>query len=1082
MASLVLGSVGALVGGAIGGPIGANLGWSLGSMLGSSFEPGQKVYGPRLGDLKVTGSSYGGIIPIVYSTTRIAGNVIFSSKIKEKKNKKKVGGKGGPSQTQITYTYSVDFAVGICEGPITGIRKIWANGNLIYDASSGKSLTTVLASSKIASNVYIYTGTPDQEPNSIIQSYVGVEETPAFRDTCYIVFQDFQLENYGNRLPNLEFEVVNNGTTSLTNNFIYDFPSSTPELYFINAKNYTLIDESNQFIYVSGFLNESDYNFGRNNKIFLYNVFPNNNYAYNKTIMEVPINQETNLPLYNGISLVDCNLRTDDGSAMVVADTYNGNYNRYFMITTDGNNIDLNRCAPDGNLDSLNYGGFGGVVYIKKNNNLYISTNDQTARRAITLIKFENNTIISYKTVNINHFCFDMAISSNYLYILDLQGNILKYDLDLNFIEVFFTYNVLLNKSFVSIAVDEDDVLFAPNSLDRKLYKILGNNTFEEIGIIPNGSYFYNIVKRNNNFYTHSNSRLNGKLSLLYNSIEDNSLNLYEVVSKIVDLSGLNNNYYDVTDLENYNIPVHGYVITNRMSTRQAIEPLMQAYFFDAVDSDGKIKFIKRGKEPTIEIKEDDLSASIYGSDLPDNIKINRKQQFDLADEITIKYMDINASYQIGTQYSRRLITDVISKETYEFPLSLYNYEAKNICDIVLYSKYEERTTFTIQLSNKYIYLDPNDVVILNKNNKKYYARVIDSDYQNNILSISLIEEDYTIYNLNKYNGTDLMPEAQIIPTTSDEILTYGPTNIQFLDIPILRDQDDNVGFYVAASEYYGNWDGCQVYKSIDGGSSYNPISDVILNSSIIGNATTVLNNFTSGNIIDNINNVLVNVNDNELSSISEISLLNGANVAILGNELIQFKNATLISTGVYKLTGLIRGKFGTEWAMNTHTLGERFVILSPNTTYLFNSSNSEYNLLREYKAVTFNTLLDNSIQVNFTNTGVAQKPYSPVQVSGGRDSLGNANLRWIRRSRINASWNNFTDIPIGESSEIYSIDILNNLGIIKRTINNITTNNYNYTKEQQIEDFGTIQNNIYFKVYQVSSTVGRGYPAYCNF
>ena len=37
---------------------------------------------------------------------------------------------------------------------------------------------------------------------------LGVDNTPAYRGVAYIVFDDLQLEKYGNRTPNLEFEVV----------------------------------------------------------------------------------------------------------------------------------------------------------------------------------------------------------------------------------------------------------------------------------------------------------------------------------------------------------------------------------------------------------------------------------------------------------------------------------------------------------------------------------------------------------------------------------------------------------------------------------------------------------------------------------------------------------------------------------------------------------------------------------------------------------------------------------------------------------------------------------------------------------
>ena len=86
MASLVLGTVGAVIGGMYGGPMGAQLGWMLGSAIGSMFDPKQHQDGPRLADLRVQSSTYGKHIPKVVGTFRCAGNIIWSTNLQEHKN------------------------------------------------------------------------------------------------------------------------------------------------------------------------------------------------------------------------------------------------------------------------------------------------------------------------------------------------------------------------------------------------------------------------------------------------------------------------------------------------------------------------------------------------------------------------------------------------------------------------------------------------------------------------------------------------------------------------------------------------------------------------------------------------------------------------------------------------------------------------------------------------------------------------------------------------------------------------------------------------------------------------------------
>ena len=99
----------------MGGP------WAL--VIGNALFPGKGQDGPRMTDLHVHNSSYGVMIPIVYGTIRIAGNVIWATDWVE--HEQHTGGKGGPEST--SYTYTISYAVAICEGEIAGVLRIWAD-------------------------------------------------------------------------------------------------------------------------------------------------------------------------------------------------------------------------------------------------------------------------------------------------------------------------------------------------------------------------------------------------------------------------------------------------------------------------------------------------------------------------------------------------------------------------------------------------------------------------------------------------------------------------------------------------------------------------------------------------------------------------------------------------------------------------------------------------------------------------------------------------------------------------------------------------------------------------------------------
>jgi hypothetical protein len=199
-----------------GNPLGAAFGFSMGYGLGQAAITDNlgTIKGPRLGDLSVQTAEIGAPIPIIYGRYPVSGNMIWSTELKETVKKKKQGGKGGPKQKVKTFSYSVTCAIGVCEGLADGIVRIWADTKLIYDdrdqfedETAGAFANRTAANAAILLNMSIYLGSEDQLPDPTIEMSEGAGNVSAFRGLCYVVFNDFQVEEYGNRVPNFRFEV-----------------------------------------------------------------------------------------------------------------------------------------------------------------------------------------------------------------------------------------------------------------------------------------------------------------------------------------------------------------------------------------------------------------------------------------------------------------------------------------------------------------------------------------------------------------------------------------------------------------------------------------------------------------------------------------------------------------------------------------------------------------------------------------------------------------------------------------------------------------------------------------------------------
>jgi hypothetical protein len=497
----------------------------------------------------------------------------------------------------------------------------------------------------------------------------------------------------------------------------------------------------------------------------------------------------------------------------------------------------------------------------------------------------------------------------------------------------------------------------------------------------------------------------------------------------------------------------------------------MQACFFDAVESDGKIKFVMRGGSAIATVTQDDLAAHSYGSSPPDVLTINRTQDMELPRELAVNFPNANDAYQISTQRSERLITSSENKVSHNLAVVMTPTKGKQVADVLLYDAWTGRSSMALFNSWKYGHLEPSDVITIVNAGRSYNARLVDETFDGGIFKRSAVIEDASVYTQSGTAAESTVPDETLAPVPV--------TILSLLDIPLMRDQDDGYGFYAAANGGNASWHGSQLFKSNDAGLTWSAYGDGFLNGSVIGSAGSILGGFTR-NIFDEQNTVSILLDCGELASDTEINILNGANVALLGDEIIQFKTATLIATRTYLLSGLLRGRRGTEWASNTHAAGDRFVLLSATSTYPLAASSSEYDLARHYKAVSFGGNLYDAEEISFTNTAIAQMPYSPVHLGGGRDDAGNLTLGWIRRTRISGGWNNYSDVPLGETAEVYDVEIYSSstYATLKRTFAGLTAPTVIYTAAEQVTDFGSAQATVYFIVHPVSATVGRGYAA----
>jgi hypothetical protein len=298
------------------------------------------------------------------------------------------------------------------------------------------------------------------------------------------------------------------------------------------------------------------------------------------------------------------------------------------------------------------------------------------------------------------------------------------------------------------------------------------------------------------------------------------------------------------------------------------------------------------------------------------------------------------------------------------------------------------------------------------------------------------------------------------------------------VNINALRDSDNDPGFYAAVSSSAGAWPGAVLYQSRDGGASYQALATLRARATM-GRTVSALGSYSGGNTVDELNTVTVYIVYGTLASVTYAGLLEGINAALIGDEIVSFRTATLNPDGSYTLAGLLRGRRGTEAAISGHVTGERFVLLSAAALVRIAQLTDDIGKARLYKAVTSGTAINSTEAQTFTNAGAALKPYAPAQLGGGRLADGALLLSWVRRGRISGEWRDSVDVPLSEAAEAYEVEIwAADFAALKRTISGLGSAGATYAAADQVTDFGSVQAAVCVRVYQISATVGRGYPA----
>ena len=560
---------------------------------------------------------------------------------------------------------------------------------------------------------------------------------------------------------------------------------------------------------------------------------------------------------------------------------------------------------------------------------------------------------------------------------------------------------------------------------------------------------------------------------------------LPRLVESLCELVGVTD--YDTERLNGTQGLVKGYYIDRVTAVRDIIASLMTGFQFDAFESEGKIKFALKATTSLTALSSDDFVST--ESDVT-GFTVTRAQDTELPKRVIVDFIDADNDYELSSLDAKRHQTTNVETSSIQLPQSLAPSYVRGLADSILHQAWVARERGVVNLPPSMFKLDPGDGITfpIGENGKVGQGR-IQSIENGEFREVSFNGFDLSLYQLPVYPQQVKSSVVTRVP---------GFPELIVLDIP-LYSGDEPSHWSPRLATYASPWPGTvTVYRDEDPDASN---EDWVLGrglnlENVMG---TLVNDVGTGKTGAWLRNQTITVNllgGTLPSADSDIRVLNGANVCAMQNdqghwEIFQYKTATLNSDGHYVLSNLIRGQLGTEWVMNesTFSTGNAFVLLenqfsinpatAPYLPLTAGDRGAEHNLRfgSAYKSVDDDTAY---LETSFTHEAMAQKPYAPAQLKAKwRLSVNNdIALSWFRRTRFDGDPWELASVPLNEEAEEYELEILNGLTVV-REVTGLSSPAYTYTDAMQVADFGSAQiNSIKIRVYQMSSSVGRGLPA----
>ncbi|MDX5402600.1 MAG: glycoside hydrolase/phage tail family protein, partial [Rhodobacterales bacterium] len=510
---------------------------------------------------------------------------------------------------------------------------------------------------------------------------------------------------------------------------------------------------------------------------------------------------------------------------------------------------------------------------------------------------------------------------------------------------------------------------------------------------------------------------------------------------------------------------VRGYVLTQVAEARAALQPLMLAYGFDAVERDGRLRFIMRrdGVAQTV-----DPATLADLPDSPPDPQHSRAAQAEMTGRIRLRFLRADPDYTPVAEEAILPDDTTHAVAASEIPLLLTRAEGRQIAERWLAEARLARDSLRLALPPSQLHLGAGDVLRLAGDASGAQYRIDRVELTTGQV-IEAQRVDPAIH---------LPAGLEDEPAPAPAFIAPMPVFALFLDLPLMTGDEIPHAPHLAVTA--DPWPGAAALYDAPAGTGFT-LNRVIQRRAIIGVTQTALAAGQPG-LLDRLSTVTVRLTSGALSSIDLPTLLAGGNLAAIGDgtpdrwELMQFATATLIAPDTYELSLLLRGQLGTDAVMPGAWPAGSYLVLLDGAPEQIDLPASARGLSRHYRIGPAQRSLDDpsftAIEQTFDGTGL--KPLSPVHLRATPDMAGNIRVTWTRRSRIDADTWDGPDIPLAEEGESYLLHVMQGAQVRRQVT--LSTPDWTYTAAMRQAD--NLQGEYRIEFAQISARTGPGFRA----